>query len=206
MLINRSQILRAGLAALIGATAGPALAQPARGVNGRTVTSVTTTASSFVQRTGGRWEERDSQAVIAAYEETSRDDWIVYLIDRSRGVRIQLDLSNRNVMYADDGAPQMRVLYRITDTSDAVTGWNLTSITYPEGSFRMIGPGQWVELGNSGGRFDFAEGSRGSWNVYLIDRSRNVEIVLDIRGRQVLYNEIGQPRGPLYPITGVRGD
>lgn len=204
MHITRAQALRGGFAALVAACAAPAFADPAPGgaVNGRTVTAVSTPSGSFVQLTGRRWEERGRDGGRFSFEESHRDDWSVYLIDRSRGVRLQLDLYTRKVTYADTDAPNMRDLYPITGSSAQVSGWNVTSVSYPQGGFRMTGPGRWDESGDNGGRFTFTETKRDAWSVYLIDRSRNVEIQLDLWRRMILYNEVGQARSPLYDVTG----
>ena len=202
--ITRAQALRGGLGVLLGAFAAPAFAQRRRGggVTGRNVTSVTAPPSTFVQLTGRRWEERSPDGGGARFEETGRDDSTVYLRDRGRGVRIQLNLQTRMVMYSDTGAPRMRDLYQITGASAAVTGLNATSVSYADGAYRMTGPGRWTEVKTNGDRFTFTENSRDEGSVYLVDRSRNVEIQFDLGRGRILYNEVGQPRSPLYEITG----
>ena len=65
----------------------------------------------------GRWEERGSDGNGFQFNEDRRDDWSVYLLDPSRGVKLQLDLHTRKVMYSDSGAPSPRPLYDITGMS-----------------------------------------------------------------------------------------
>lgn len=95
--------------------AAPAAVAP----NGRNVV-VVTFGQSFqrigeIRRTGGRgWQEFDAAGrPTYSFEEVQRDDWSVYLSDRSRGVSLQLDLHTRKVMYSDGANPQRRPIYDI---------------------------------------------------------------------------------------------
>jgi hypothetical protein len=91
-------------------------------VNGRTATQVAFALQG--RRLGDyrvsgqrRWVEVDSNGRGSFnFEETGRDDWSVYLADRSRGVEVQLDLHTRKVMVGD-GRSARRVLYDIADAS-----------------------------------------------------------------------------------------
>jgi hypothetical protein len=49
------------------------------------------------------------------FEEVQRDDWSVYLVDRSRGVNLQLDLHTRRVMYSQGNGARSE-LYQILRT------------------------------------------------------------------------------------------
>jgi len=94
--------------------AAPALAQPGVQVNGSNVSFVAFDRGSFRQH-GNRWMEYDiNNRPIFTFEETNRDEWSVYLYDRSRNVRLQLDLHRRKVGYGADGA-------RISDLYDIVS-------------------------------------------------------------------------------------
>jgi hypothetical protein len=201
MKITRAEALAGLFATLTTAVAGPALAQT---VTGRDVTSVTCRLTRFVQRPYGRWQELGNDGARFDFQERQRDEWSVYLADAGRGVRLQLDLYTGKVMYADDGAPQMRVLYDITGSSAQVNGENVMTVRFAGGAYRMSGPGRWSEYGagGAGARFTFEERQRDEWSVYLIDRSRNVEIQLDLYQHKIMYNAVGEARRPLYDITG----
>ncbi|MBL8305285.1 MAG: hypothetical protein JNM33_01215 [Rubrivivax sp.] len=87
--------------------APPASAEPAV-VNGRNVVLVATVQNGqrgpvFRIVPGGRqWVEFDATGrAVFRFDEVQRDDWSVYLVDRSRGVNLQLDLHTRKVMYSD---------------------------------------------------------------------------------------------------------
>ena len=68
----------------------------------------------FRQTAPKQWAESNlAGAIVFRFEETQRDDGSVYLVDRSRGVNLQLDLSTRKVMYNDAGS-KPRALYDIT--------------------------------------------------------------------------------------------
>ena len=97
----------------------------AAGVTGRNVTEVMAPESTFVLLPGNAWEERGHDGSRFQFVEQNRDDWSVYLIDNSRGVRLQLDLHTRTISYADANEPRMRPLYRVSDASAVVNGRNM---------------------------------------------------------------------------------
>jgi hypothetical protein len=91
-------------------------------------------------------------------------------------------------------------------------GRKVTRVTFKDaagntaGHYRQAAPGVWVETGPSGNdeRFRFQETSRDDGSVYLIDRSRNVSIQLDLNKRWVLYQDSSSPgRRPIYEITAA---
>lgn len=58
--------------------------------------------ASFVNVNYKVWEERGSDGRKAFnFRETGRDEWSVYLVDDSRGVRIQIDLWQKDIIYSD---------------------------------------------------------------------------------------------------------
>jgi hypothetical protein len=65
----------------------------------------------------GLWVERSlpSGESRFRFREVGRDDWSVYLEDRSRNVAIQLDLHTRKVMYNQIGDSGRREIYTIED-------------------------------------------------------------------------------------------
>src|SRR4051812_3079528 len=72
-----------------------------------------------------------------------------------------------------------------------VDGRNVTVIEYGRklGELRQSGPGQWVET-NAAGQvtFRFEETKRDDSSVYLLDRSRNVTLQVDLKTRKVMYS------------------
>jgi hypothetical protein len=237
------------------------------------------------------------------FDEVQRDDGAVYLIDKARGVQLQLDLHQRKVLYSQDGAAR-GALYDILSANamavlpltapvpvaaapkdlaqqcrEAVQGkvaWNRQGSTswavgnlerlcqgtrdpaatiacfqaeirahdqWPEalkicsgplggrvssspdpvqavgnarsvvwvpfgqggkrlGEYRLVAALKWVESTPNGQvRFRFDETARDEWSIYLIDRSRNVEVQLDLYRRKVLYGEGGAQRADLYDIV-----
>ncbi len=89
------------------------------GVNGRNVISISYPGGT-ISKKGNRWTERNSDG-RHTFTETGRDDWSVYLVDRSRGVRLQLDLHRKLVLYAAGNGPMQR-LYNIVDASRGRSG------------------------------------------------------------------------------------
>lgn len=68
--------------------------------------------------------------------------------------------------------------------------------------FRIVPGGrQWVEFDNTGrAAFRFDEVQRDDWSVYLVDRSRGVNLQLDLHTRKVMYSDATTQRSPLYDI------
>lgn len=86
---------------------------------------------------------------------------------------------------------------------ERVDGSNLARVDFAGGSFELR-DGRWAEYDLDGRpRFRFEETSRDEWSVYMIDRSRNVAIQLDVYRRMVTFSEHGGPRTDLYPIIEV---
>ena len=86
-------------------------------VNGRNVTSAKFNGGKYVMTGANAWAEQGSNGSGFSFVEDNRDDWSVYLSDASRGVRIQIDIHRKLVLYADQGAPAMRPLYPIIQIS-----------------------------------------------------------------------------------------
>ena len=86
-------------------------------VNGRNVLSVRMPSGQLRMTGAGAWVEQGNNGATFNFVEENRDDWSVYLLDSSRGVRLQVDLHRRQVFYADESAPDMRPLYAITRMS-----------------------------------------------------------------------------------------
>jgi hypothetical protein len=83
---------------------------------------------------------------------------------------------------------------------DRVDGGNLTRVDFDGGRYEQE-DGYWAEYGRDGRvRFQFEETGRDEWSVYLIDRSRNVAIQLDLFRHMVTYAVNGGSRSDLYPI------
>ena len=91
-----------------------------------------------------------------------------------------------------------------------VNGRNVTAVdhgagTVKHGEFRQSAPRQWVEVNQKGETtFRFDETARDEWSVYLVDRSRGVEIQLDLFTRKVMFGDGRSPRRPLYDILAAR--
>lgn len=171
------------------------------GTNGRNVTAVVAGPSRFGLLPYRRWVEGTTDGVFE-FEELYRDDWSVYLFDRSRSVRLQIDLHRRQVFYADnEDAPELRLLYSVESANNEANGLNIARVSVPSGVFLMTGPGSWIERGFDGSVFNFLEQSRDDGSVYLLDRSRNVRLQMDVRRKQILYADDSAPlMRPLYDI------
>ncbi len=83
-------------------------------INGRNVTTVFY-QGGMIEQNGSRWIERNNDGVHN-FEETHRDDWSVYLIDRGRNMRLQIDLHRKMISFAMANGP-MQPLYNILSVS-----------------------------------------------------------------------------------------
>ncbi len=188
------------------------------GLNGRNAASVTfgqggRRLGEIRQGSGTQWLEFDATGRAAfQFEEQQRDDWSIYLLDRSRRLNLQLDLHTRKVMVSEAGGPR-RELYEIQMAAAApsgpVNGRNVRSVVYGQGDqrkgeFRKLSPQQWGEMGDSGQlNFRFDEVQRDDWSVYLLDKSRGVSLQLDLHTRKVMYSDTTSPRRVLYEVLGA---
>jgi hypothetical protein len=80
---------------------------------GRNVNKVTYVTGSFNENTPGNWLEHAPNNGRYKFVETNRDDWSVYMFDKSRDISIQLDLYKKKI-YIYWERPGRRVLYDIT--------------------------------------------------------------------------------------------
>lgn len=148
-------VLGTGPASLL-VGAAPAQAQPGTQVTGHNVSYVTFDRGSFRQQ-GGGWTEYDiNNRPIFTFEETNRDDWSVYLYDRSRNVRLQLDLHRRKVGYGPNDGP-MSDLYDIVSarTGQLANRWPFRNTNRPSDNRPLAGT-HWVNAGPIWNRSDAA--------------------------------------------------
>jgi hypothetical protein len=207
-------------------------------VDGRNLARAGHSGGRFEQSDGGWTEYGADGRASFRFEETGRDEWSVYLIDRSRNVALQLDVHRRMIALIENGR-RGRDLYAITDAAAAergdyvqrmqrqqarerqqallqqqrlqqqsrlagrVDGSNLARANYAGGRFERTGDG-WAEY-DLGGRvhFRFEETGRDEWSVYLLDRSRNMRLVIDVHRRMVSIGGTSGRWDDLYPITDM---
>ena len=83
------------------------------GMTGFICKSVRFADGSLVQVGGKDWEERGSNgAAKFKFQEVKRDEWSVYLTDKSRGISLRIDLEHFKVMYREGGGAE-KLLYDI---------------------------------------------------------------------------------------------
>ncbi|MDX1569924.1 MAG: hypothetical protein R3200_05510 [Xanthomonadales bacterium] len=189
------------------------------GVNGRNVVRADHSNGRFEQTANGAWAEFDANGRAGfTFRETGRDDWSVYLNDRSRNVQIQIDIHRKMIRYGTNNGPKQD-LYPITRSwrvgtgqgsstgalsQSGVNGRNVVRADHASGRFEMTGNGVWKELDANGrAGFTFQETGRDDWSVYLNDRSRNVQIQIDIHRKMIRYGTNNGPKQDLYRITSA---
>jgi len=209
-------------------------------VDGRNLVRVEHSGGRFERGDGGWTEYGADGRASFRFEETGRDEWSVYLIDRSRNVALQLDVHRRMIALIENGR-RGRDLYAITGAASAergdyvqrmqqrqdrerqqaqllqrqqeqarlqqqaragrVDGGNLSRANYAGGRFEQSGTG-WAEYDLAGRvQFRFEETGRDEWSVYLLDRSRDMRLAIDVHRRMVSIAGTGGRWNDLYPIT-----
>jgi hypothetical protein len=166
---------------------------------------------AYFQTGPNAWKETDLKGKTTfEFAETNRDQWSVYLEDRSRNVDLQIDLHRKKVRYSDPNTP-IRDQYDVL-SSAAVNGLMIAEAMYGSldgsgtqlGSFFQTGPAAWYERNAEGQKtFEFRETNRDDWSVYLIDSSRDVSIQIDIWTQKVFYSRPNTPRREQYSVLSV---
>ncbi len=83
-------------------------------------------------------------------------------------------------------APQKPVQARTTGKID---GFSVGTVSFPNGDFRKTGHNQWQEQGSNGNVFYFSEYDRSADSVFLEDRSRNIQIWIDLPAFQISFTQ-----------------
>ncbi len=184
-------------------------------VKGRNVSRVMFHGGSFKQSGWREWQETGAQGRVRFnFTETARDEWSVYLFDRSRNVAVQLDLHRRKISVGNGNQPKAD-FYNITSVAanpnlgsnqpqqpTGITGYTVAHVIHPRGTFTDSGNGSWDERNQRGQvTYRFQEQARDDWSVYLFDSSRNVALQLDLHRKKILIGFGNGPKSDLYNIT-----
>lgn len=88
---------------------------PAAPINGNDVSSVSFPSGTFKRKSGTKiWVETDTKGQARfQFQEVGRDEWSVYLFDRSRKIWIALDLWAKKVKYKNSRSASYSSLYDI---------------------------------------------------------------------------------------------
>ncbi len=158
-------------------------------VNGYNATTVLYSRGAYVQLSTTEWVENNPDGNFY-FTEIGRDEWSVYLRDKSRNVDIQLDLHRMEVVYSDP--TQSFVLKKITEFNPSKpNGYSAVLARYSQGGFVQLNRSQWAE-NNKDGSFSFNEIRRDDWTVFLQDPSRGVSIRLDFHRNEIIYSDATQ--------------
>ncbi|MGB1241569.1 MAG: RICIN domain-containing protein [Chitinophagales bacterium] len=165
----------------------------------------------FEQIGDKKWREVGSKRGASTFNfvEQQRDEWSVYLHDKSRNVNIQLDLHTKKVMYSV-GNGKRSPLYQVMNPSSKMNGWLASEVTYGNSRGTKLGTfiekenKAWQEVSLKDGRHNFNETHRDQWSVYLHDKSRNVFIQLDLHTKKVMYSLGNKTKTYLYSISAAK--
>lgn len=128
------------------------------------------------------------------------------LTTQFRGVGKCLDIfnggPNNNQPHLTDCADFSGQYWSLEATDKpVVTGDNVVVARFKGGRWQSQGNGRWVEIGDNGGRFYFTEAQRDAESVYLDDRSRNIQVLLNVNERASYWSHDYGQFQPLYPLT-----
>jgi hypothetical protein len=134
------------------------------------------------------------------FEEQNRDEWSVYLYDRTRNIYIQLDMYTRKVLYGP-AYGSLNEIYKVLAAwpSPRPKGLTTTSVAYGDvkqqqklGEYSQTGPGQWTQYDRGHQRLArFKETLRDDNGVYLSDCRDGTKIQLDLHRREVVPSGVG---------------
>ena len=95
-------------------------AKPQAVVNGQNVAFVEVPNAEYVMVERAKWVKQGANGEHFEFTEDNRDEWSVYLTDASRGVKLQLDLFQKQVYLL--GPQQKRPIFPIVNVSATVRG------------------------------------------------------------------------------------
>jgi len=112
------------------------------------------------------------------------------------------------VALAMPGASALANSHEAAAPQRGVDGTNVTRVFHTGGgSFEHLENGRWVEFGDEGTLIhEFNEQRRDASGVWLIDPSRGVRVVIDLRRREISGTPTFGPPRLLYQITDVDSD
>jgi len=120
------------------------------------------------------------------------------MLNRAVAIGMSLALGSL-VVFSHSGSAQAQ---RQSTAQRGVNGYNVTQANYGGGFFRETGNGRWTEYDPNGhASYSFTETGRDEWSVYLNDRSRDVQLQLDLHRKWVSYGQNGDGKSDLYRIT-----
>ena len=173
--------------------------------NGHNATIVDFGSGRFTQVSNTTWEETNNKRERFTFNEIRRDEWSIYLLDQSRDISIQLDLYKKEIYIFYD-RPNRRKLYDVVNalakkTFEQVKGYNATVVDYGSGRFTQVSNTTWEETNNKRERFTFNEIRRDEWSIYLLDRSRDISIQLDLYKKEIYIFYDRPNRTKLYDVV-----
>lgn len=169
-------------------------------INGKNVNLIEVNAGFYYRHMGNKkWLETNKKTFKNKnnFVETGRDDYSVYLYDKAREVKMQIDL-HRNVMTYADRNTKKRDQYTVVKAMEKVKGMEVIKVEYATGHFMLKEGKTWIEK-NKESSDTFTETGRDEWSVYLTNEQKDIQ--LDLNLKKVMYNEKGKTLAPLYNIT-----
>ncbi len=163
---------------------------------------------AYLKKTGPfTWVELDKDKAVRFYfNEVKKHKGILYLLDASRYVTLEIHLNSKQVVYSDNNANRFPY-FNITKAQSKINGWVANLVSFrslkgvPLGTYRQTGTKTWVELNfEDKVAFRFNETHRDDWSIYLHDASRKVNIQLDLHTQKVVYSTPTVQRTNLYEI------
>ena len=192
--------------------------------NGYDTTFVTFDTGTLEQSSSINWIEYAVDGITPRFtwQVENRDEWSIYLTDKSRGMYLQIDMYRMWVQLSWKGQPKydfkkiisaqsknpnisQRSTIKLGDVGEAVksnvpkaksNGYDTTFVKFDTGTLEQSSSINWIEYAVDGitPRFAWQVENRDEWSIYLTDKSRGMYMQIDMYRMWVQLSWKGQPK------------
>ena len=192
--------------------------------NGYDTTFVTFDTGTLEQSSSINWIEYAVDGITPRFtwQVENRDEWSIYLTDKSRGMYMQIDMYRMWVQLSWKGQPKydfkkiisaqsknpnisQSSTIKLGDVGEAVksnvpkaksNGYDTTFVKFDTGTLEQSSSINWIEYAVDGitPRFTWQVENRDEWSIYLTDKSRGMYMQIDMYRMWVQLSWKGQPK------------
>ena len=192
--------------------------------NGYDTTFVTFDTGTLEQASSINWIEYAVDGITPRFtwQVENRDEWSIYLTDKSRGMYMQIDMYRMWVQLSWKGQPKydfkkiisaqsknpnisQSSTIKLGDVGEAVksnvpkaksNGYDTTFVKFDTGTLEQSSSINWIEYAVDGitPRFTWQVENRDEWSIYLTDKSRGMYMQIDMYRMWVQLSWKGQPK------------
>ena len=192
--------------------------------NGYDTTFVKFDTGTLEQSSSINWIEYAVDGITPRFtwQVENRDEWSIYLTDKSRGMYMQIDMYRMWVQLSWKGQPKydfkkiisaqsknpnisQSSTIKLGDVGEAVksnvpkaksNGYDTTFVKFDTGTLEQSSSINWIEYAVDGitPRFTWQVENRDEWSIYLTDKSRGMYMQIDMYRMWVQLSWKGQPK------------